>query len=98
VEEHTTIAVDLSKSVFEVAVSRESGRVCERRRLSRSQLRRFFSQRPSNWRDSRGQALALGANTKSNKARSDPSGALSTVNTRASLNRESCALSGSPGK
>jgi transposase len=46
VEEHTTIAVDLSKNVFEVAVSRESGRVCERRRLSRSQLTRFFSQRP----------------------------------------------------
>jgi transposase len=42
----TTIAVDLSKNVFEVAVSRESGRVCERRRLSRSQLSRFFSQRP----------------------------------------------------
>jgi len=46
VEEHTTIAVDLSKNVFEVAVSRESGRVCERRRLSRGQLTRFFSQRP----------------------------------------------------
>jgi transposase len=46
VKEHTTIAVDLSKSVFEVAVSRESGRVCERRRLSRGQMTRFFSQRP----------------------------------------------------
>jgi transposase len=42
----TTIAVDLSKNVFEVAVSRESGRVCERRRLSRGQLTRFFAQRP----------------------------------------------------
>jgi transposase len=45
VKEHTTIAVDLSKSVFEVAVSRDPGRVCERRRLSRSQMTRFFAQR-----------------------------------------------------
>lgn len=45
-KEHTTIAVDLSKSVFEVAVSREPGRVCERRRLSRNQMTRFFAQRP----------------------------------------------------
>lgn len=42
----TTIAVDLSKSVFELAVSRESGRVCERRRLSRNQMIPFFSRRP----------------------------------------------------
>jgi len=41
-----TIAVDLSKSVFEVAVSREPGRVCERRRLLRNQMTRFFAQRP----------------------------------------------------
>jgi hypothetical protein len=34
-EDHTTIAVDLSKSVFEIAVSQSPGRVCERRRLSR---------------------------------------------------------------
>jgi transposase len=46
VKEHTTIAVDLSKRVFEVAVSREAGRVCERRRLSRSQMARYFAQRP----------------------------------------------------
>jgi len=46
VKEHTTIAVDLSKSVFEVAVSREPGRVCERRTLSRNQMARFFAQRP----------------------------------------------------
>ena len=45
VKEHTTIAVDLSKSVFEVAVARDSGRVCERRRLSRSQMTRFFAER-----------------------------------------------------
>jgi transposase len=42
----TTIAVDLSKSVFEVAVSFKPGRVAERSRLSRSQMTRFFSQRP----------------------------------------------------
>jgi transposase len=46
VKEHTTIAVDLSKSVFEVAVSREPGRVCQRRQLSRNQMTRFFAQRP----------------------------------------------------
>ncbi len=46
-KEHTTIAVDLSKSVFEVAVSREPGRVSERRKLSRNQMTRFFAQRPS---------------------------------------------------
>jgi transposase len=46
VKEHTTIAVDLSKSVFEVAISRDPGRVCERRRLLRSQMTRFFAQRP----------------------------------------------------
>jgi transposase len=38
--------VDLSKSVFEVAVSFKPGRVAERERLSRSQMTRFFSQRP----------------------------------------------------
>jgi len=47
VEEHTTIAVDLSKTVFEVAVSHKPGRVAERRRLSRSQLIRFFAGRRS---------------------------------------------------
>jgi transposase len=47
VEEHTTIAVDLSKTVFEVAVSQKPGRVAERRRLSRSQLIRFFTHRRS---------------------------------------------------
>jgi transposase len=46
VKEHTTIAVDLSKTVFELAVSRKPGRVAERHRLSRSQLIRFFAQQP----------------------------------------------------
>jgi transposase len=47
VEDHTTIAVDLSKSVFEVAVSKSPGRVSERRRLSRGQVVRFFANRPA---------------------------------------------------
>ena len=38
----TTFAVDLSKSVFEVAVERR-GRICQRRRLSRRQMTEFFS-------------------------------------------------------
>ena len=42
----TTIAVDLAKSVFEVAVSDRPGRVGERQRLSRSALLPFFAQRP----------------------------------------------------
>jgi transposase len=41
----TTIAVDLAKSVFEVAVSQRAGRVSERRRLSRAQFRRFLGER-----------------------------------------------------
>lgn len=39
----TTIAVDLAKSVFEVAVSQEPGRVEQRRRLSRGQFERFLA-------------------------------------------------------
>jgi transposase len=42
----TTIAVDVAKSVFEVAVSDRPGRVNERRRLSRSRFLPFFAQRP----------------------------------------------------
>lgn len=41
----TTIAVDLAKSVFEVAVSRHPGQVSERFRLSRGQFLEFFAQR-----------------------------------------------------
>jgi transposase len=44
--EHTTIAVDLAKSVFQVAVSQHPGRVDEERRLSRDRLLEFFAQRP----------------------------------------------------
>jgi transposase len=39
--QHTTIAVDLAKSVFEVAVSQRVGRVAKRQRLSRGQFARF---------------------------------------------------------
>jgi transposase len=41
----TTIAVDLAKSVFEIAVSHQPGHVAERRRVSRTQMGRFFAQR-----------------------------------------------------
>jgi transposase len=44
-ENPTTIAIDLSKSVFEVAVERQ-GRICQRKRLSRRQLAAFLSQVP----------------------------------------------------
>jgi transposase len=44
--EHTTIAVDLAKSVFQVAVSHRPGHVDEERRLSRDRLLRFFAQQP----------------------------------------------------
>ena len=42
----TAIAVDLAKSVFEVAVSDRPGRVGDRHRLSRSALLPFFATRP----------------------------------------------------
>lgn len=41
-----TIAVDLAKHVFELAVSSTAGRISERRRLSRSQFERFWADRP----------------------------------------------------
>jgi transposase len=41
--ESTTIAVDLAKSVFEVAVSQRPGKVAERHRLSRGQFSRFLA-------------------------------------------------------
>ncbi len=44
--EHTTIAVDLAKSVFQVAVSHRAGHVDEERRLSRDRFLAFFAQRP----------------------------------------------------
>ena len=41
---HTTIAVDLAKSVFEIAVSDRPGRVRERHRLSRDAFLEFFAE------------------------------------------------------
>lgn len=42
---HTTIAVDISKEVFEIAVSKRPGRVSERHRLSRAKFLGFFARR-----------------------------------------------------
>ena len=42
--EHTTIAVDLAKSVFQVAISHRPGRVDEERRLTRERFLSFFAQ------------------------------------------------------
>jgi transposase len=44
-ENPTTIAIDLSKSVFEIAVERQ-GRICQRKRLNRWQTITFLSQCP----------------------------------------------------
>lgn len=41
-----TIAIDLAKNVFEVAVADERGRIEKRRRLSRGQLARFLGTHP----------------------------------------------------
>lgn len=40
---NTTIAVDVAKNVFEIAVSCEAGRIAERKRLPRSKFLRFFA-------------------------------------------------------
>jgi transposase len=42
-----TIAVDLAKSVFQIAVSRRPGSVSEHHRLSRARFERFFAERES---------------------------------------------------
>jgi transposase len=44
--EHTTIAVDLAKSVFQIAVSHRPGHLDEERRLARDRFLAFFAQRP----------------------------------------------------
>ena len=44
--EHTTIAVDLAKSVFQVAVSHRAGRVDAERRLSRDRFLAYLAQQP----------------------------------------------------
>jgi transposase len=43
----TTIAVDLAKNVFEIAVSHEAGKVSEQKRVSRPKLVSFFAKRPA---------------------------------------------------
>ena len=43
--ESTTIAVDLAKSVFQLAVSDRPGHVAEQHRLSRTRFERFFAHR-----------------------------------------------------
>lgn len=40
---HKTVAVDIAKDVFEIAVSDKPGRVCQRRRLSRSRFLQYFT-------------------------------------------------------
>jgi transposase len=45
--EHTIIAVDLAKSVFQVAVSHRVGQVTSEHRLRRSQMMPFFAQQPA---------------------------------------------------
>ena len=42
----TMIAVDVAKTVFEVAVSEHPGQVRERHRLSRAGFRQFLAERP----------------------------------------------------
>jgi transposase len=42
----TTIAVDVAKTVFEIAVSEHPGQVRERHRLSRTGFRQFLAERP----------------------------------------------------
>ena len=44
---HTTIAVDLAKSVFQVAISHRPGRVDEEHRLSRGRFLKFFALQPA---------------------------------------------------
>ena len=43
----TTIAVDLSKSVFQVSLANQAGRIIERRRLSRQQYEHFLAEQPT---------------------------------------------------
>lgn len=41
----TTVAVDLAKNVYQLAVAEANWRVIERHRLTRSQFERFFANR-----------------------------------------------------
>ncbi|HLA78120.1 MAG TPA: hypothetical protein VJU18_11125 [Vicinamibacteria bacterium] len=44
--EHTVVGVDIAKSVFEVAVSKQPGRISDRHRLSRGAFLVFLAQVP----------------------------------------------------
>ena len=44
---HTTIAVDLAKSIFQISVSDRPGHVASSHRVSRGRFLRFFAQRPA---------------------------------------------------
>lgn len=44
--DNTLVAVDLAKTVFQVAVSNHPGQVSKNRRLSRTQLAEFLAQLP----------------------------------------------------
>src|SRR5579862_23629 len=51
-KDHTLIAVDVAKAVFEIVVSQSPGKVHERARVPRSRFLAFFVQRPAaNFRD-----------------------------------------------
>jgi hypothetical protein len=47
VQQHTTIAVDLAESVFELAISERPGTVSLRRRLTRGQFSSFVAELPA---------------------------------------------------
>lgn len=42
----TSISVDIAKSVFQIAIATDSGRIIERKRLSRTRFQRFLGQQP----------------------------------------------------
>ncbi len=42
----TTIAVDLAKSVFQISIANQADRIIDRKRLTRSQFKRFLVQQP----------------------------------------------------
>jgi hypothetical protein len=46
-QNHTVIAADVAKAVFEIAVSDRPGHVYRRARLPRSQVLVFFAQQPA---------------------------------------------------
>lgn len=45
--EHSVVAVDIAKTVFEMAISDEPGRISRHRRLARSEFLTFFAQYPA---------------------------------------------------